>query len=292
MEPMLKEGVFEYFSMAEKKENKESEKKVLHIGYSISPLLGAGAESQRHLATCYDGKKFALKLSTKSSGEREVSCLEKLAPHPNIIRVLDYIPSQFDVGYQFKIALELADASFDNVIGWWGEERVIINNAHLNSIFAQLLSAYLHIKKNDLIKHTDFCDSNILYFSQEHILKISDFGTSNLVRDYDPLALKSFSKCLFKIAGRLHHKCDAVTGKYYPRAVCKDKCFELMRQNPLTEGLVWYTQIDPDQKKLIIGMFKAEINSDCDLQAFTDSFKKKEALIPMYGTKLEVASKS
>ena len=280
MESVLREWFFGYFSTQPKEENKESEKKVLHMGYSVSPLLGCGAESQRYLATCKDGKKFALKLSKKSSGEREVSCLEKLAPHPNIVRVLDYIPSQFDDRYEFKIALELADASFDNVIGWWGQEKVIISNAHLNNIFEQLLSAYLHIKKNELLNHADFCDSNILYFSQKHILKISDFGTSVSVKKHDPLALRSLSRCLFNIIGRLHHECDAVTGKYCPRAFCKEKCFELIEQTPLTEGLTWFEKIDPSQKKLIIEMFKEEMKSDLDLQAFIDSFKREADLIP------------
>ena len=111
-------------------------------------------------------------------------------------------------------------------------------------------------------------------------MKISDFGISDSVDDDDPLALKSFSKCLFNIIGRINHGCDAITGKYYPRAFCKDKCFELMTQNPLTEGLVWYTQIDADQKKLIISMYKEELKSNCGLQSSIDHFKRSAALIP------------
>ncbi len=259
----------------------EEKPKVLHRGFTIKVLPSQGARSICYLAQLTEtNEEFVLKKNSQELGKREVECLQALNPHNNIVQLLDFIPPTAS-NPEYSIALELADCDLANLIGYWGEEKACITIGHMNNIFSQLLSAYLHIRKKGLLKHTDFSDRNTLYFSSGCRLKVCDFNSDLLdICQYDIHLLKSMSRLLFEIAHRIAHKCDAVTGKYYPAPMCKANCFKMFRESPNSETSDWKKLLSEKQVELTVKMNDGLLSSEKDIDTYQRLFTDGLDVLP------------
>ncbi len=260
----------------------EDNPKVLSCGFTVKLLSSQGARGECYLAQLTEtGEKFLLKKNLPQLGQREIECLEALNPHDNIVQMLDFAPSTISGSDYSLAALELADSDLANLIGLWGEEQISITVQHINNIFSQLLSAYLHIREKGLLKHTDFSDKNTLYFSSSSRLKICDFNNDFLDKyEGDVHLLKSMSRFLFRVVHRIAHNCDAITGKYFSAPICKDNCSRMYRESPNSEVSDWKKILSEEQVKLIIGMFNRSLSSEKDIYELQKYFVKDLHVLP------------
>ncbi|XP_054856366.1 SNF-related serine/threonine-protein kinase-like [Eublepharis macularius] len=148
--------------------------------YDLERTLGKGhfavVKLARHVFT---GERVAVKVidKTKLDGGaaaqllQEVRCM-KLVQHPNVVRLYEVI----DTHSKLYLILELGDGGdmFDHIMqheGGLGEERA-------KHYFAQIVHAISYCHHLHVV-HRDLKPENVVFFQEQGVVKLTDFGFSN-----------------------------------------------------------------------------------------------------------------
>jgi mitogen-activated protein kinase 15 len=103
---------------------------------------------------------------------REISLLQRLNGHPNIVRLFDVLPSQ--LGRDLYIICEYMDTDLNSVI-----KANVLEPVHVRYVTYQVLSALKYMHSAGVV-HRDIKPSNILIDSEARI-KVCDFGLARLL---------------------------------------------------------------------------------------------------------------
>jgi len=149
-------------------------------GYMLGETLGSGSCAIVKLGThCTTGKKVAVKivrpttLREQKEVIREVEALQLLKRHPHIVRLLRVLRE----GNYTCLILELgADGDLFEYMLQTGK----MSETQARIFFRQLISA-VQFSHAHLVVHRDLKPENVL-IDASGIVKISDFGLSNIVR--------------------------------------------------------------------------------------------------------------
>ncbi|XP_061449809.1 SNF-related serine/threonine-protein kinase-like isoform X2 [Rhineura floridana] len=148
--------------------------------YDLERTLGKGhfavVKLARHVFT---GERVAIKVIDKSKLEggaaaqllQEVRCM-KLVQHPNVVRLYEVI----DTHTKLYLILELGDGGdmFDHIMqheGGLGEEQA-------KHYFAQIVHAISYCHRLHVV-HRDLKLENVVFFQEQGVVKLTDFGFSN-----------------------------------------------------------------------------------------------------------------
>ncbi|OXB74054.1 UNVERIFIED_CONTAM: hypothetical protein H355_003117 [Colinus virginianus] len=148
--------------------------------YDLERTLGKGhfavVKLARHVFT---GQRVAVKVIDKSKLEgeaagqllQEVRCM-KLVQHPNVVRLYEVI----DTHAKLYLILELGDGGdmFDHIMrheGGLAEPRA-------KHYFAQIVHAISYCHKLHVV-HRDLKPENVVFFQEQGVVKLTDFGFSN-----------------------------------------------------------------------------------------------------------------
>ncbi|XP_071613239.1 SNF-related serine/threonine-protein kinase-like [Heliangelus exortis] len=149
--------------------------------YDLERTLGKGhfavVKLARHVFT---GQRVAVKVIDKSklAGEaagqllQEVRCM-KLVQHPNVVRLYEVI----DTHAKLYLILELGDGGdmFDHIMRHEGG----LAEARAKHYFAQIVHAISYCHKLHVV-HRDLKPENVVFFQEQGVVKLTDFGFSNL----------------------------------------------------------------------------------------------------------------
>ncbi|XP_063311607.1 calcium/calmodulin-dependent protein kinase type IV-like isoform X2 [Pelobates fuscus] len=149
--------------------------------YTMGPELGRGATAT--VFQCEEKgtqKPYAAKIIKKTIDKKivrtEIGVLLRLS-HPNIIKLKDI----FETPLEIAIILELVTGGelFDRIV-----ERGYYSEQDAACVVQQILEAVFYLHSNGIV-HRDLKPENLLYAekSPDSILKIADFGLSNIVDD-------------------------------------------------------------------------------------------------------------
>ena len=145
-------------------------------GYNLKVKIGYGSYSQVWKCTDKDNNLFAMKIYKKgksysNSGLKEISILNKLRKHPNIITLY----KNFKYDDHIILILELLGDNLYNV--YKNKKCMDINIVKI--MIKQLVDALIYMKCHD-ITHCDIKPENILFyvFKGEPCFKLIDFGCS------------------------------------------------------------------------------------------------------------------
>lgn len=148
--------------------------------YDLERTLGKGhfavVKLARHVFT---GQRVAVKVIDKSklAGEaagqllQEVRCM-KLVQHPNVVRLYEVI----DTHAKLYLILELGDGGdmFDHIMRHEGG----LSEARAKHYFAQIVHAISYCHKLHVV-HRDLKPENVVFFQEQGVVKLTDFGFSN-----------------------------------------------------------------------------------------------------------------
>ncbi|XP_075366517.1 SNF-related serine/threonine-protein kinase-like isoform X1 [Mycteria americana] len=148
--------------------------------YDLERTLGKGhfavVKLARHVFT---GQRVAVKVIDKSklAGEaagqllQEVRCM-KLVQHPNVVRLYEVI----DTHTKLYLILELGDGGdmFDHIMRHEGG----LAEARAKHYFAQIVHAISYCHKLHVV-HRDLKPENVVFFQEQGVVKLTDFGFSN-----------------------------------------------------------------------------------------------------------------
>ncbi|XP_042293692.1 serine/threonine-protein kinase MARK2-like [Sceloporus undulatus] len=148
--------------------------------YDLEGTLGKGHFAVVRLARhVFTGERVAVKVIEKSKLEggaatqllQEVRCM-KLVQHPNVVRLYEVIDTQA----KLYLILELGDGGdmFDHIMqheGGLGEERA-------KHYFAQIVHAISYCHRLHVV-HRDLKPENVVFFREQGVVKLTDFGFSN-----------------------------------------------------------------------------------------------------------------
>ncbi|XP_068267648.1 SNF-related serine/threonine-protein kinase-like isoform X2 [Nyctibius grandis] len=148
--------------------------------YDLERTLGKGhfavVKLARHVFT---GQRVAVKVIDKSklAGEaagqllQEVRCM-KLVQHPNVVRLYEVI----DTHTKLYLILELGDGGdmFDHIMRHEGG----LAEAQAKHYFAQIVHAISYCHKLHVV-HRDLKPENVVFFQEQGVVKLTDFGFSN-----------------------------------------------------------------------------------------------------------------
>ncbi|NWQ84491.1 SNRK kinase, partial [Columbina picui] len=148
--------------------------------YDLERTLGKGhfavVKLARHVFT---GQRVAVKVIDKSklAGEaagqllQEVRCM-KLVQHPNVVRLYEVI----DTHAKLYLILELGDGGdmFDHIMRHEGG----LTEARAKHYFAQIVHAISYCHKLHVV-HRDLKPENVVFFQEQEVVKLTDFGFSN-----------------------------------------------------------------------------------------------------------------
>lgn len=148
--------------------------------YDLERTLGKGhfavVKLARHVFT---GQRVAVKVIDKSklAGEaagqllQEVRCM-KLVQHPNVVRLYEVI----DTHAKLYLILELGDGGdmFDHIMRHEGG----LAEARAKHYFAQIVHAISYCHKLHVV-HRDLKPENVVFFQEQGVVKLTDFGFSN-----------------------------------------------------------------------------------------------------------------
>ncbi|XP_077166144.1 serine/threonine-protein kinase MARK1-like [Paroedura picta] len=148
--------------------------------YDLERTLGKGhfavVKLARHVFT---GERVAVKVIDKSKLDggaatqllQEVRCM-KLVQHPNVVRLYEVI----DTHSKLYLILELGDGGdmFDHIMqheGGLGEQQA-------KHYFAQIVHAISYCHRLHVV-HRDLKPENVVFFQEQGVVKLTDFGFSN-----------------------------------------------------------------------------------------------------------------
>lgn len=148
--------------------------------YDLERTLGKGhfavVKLARHVFT---GQRVAIKVIDKSklAGEaagqllQEVRCM-KLVQHPNVVRLYEVI----DTHAKLYLILELGDGGdmFDHIMRHEGG----LAETRAKHYFAQIVHAISYCHKLHVV-HRDLKPENVVFFQEQGVVKLTDFGFSN-----------------------------------------------------------------------------------------------------------------
>ncbi|XP_007904585.1 SNF-related serine/threonine-protein kinase [Callorhinchus milii] len=148
--------------------------------YDLDKTLGRGhfavVKLARHVFT---GEKVAVKVIDKTKLDsvatghlfQEVRCM-KLVQHPNIVRLYEVIDTQT----KLYLILELGDGGdmFDYIM----KHEDGLSEELAKKYFAQIVHAISYCHKLHVV-HRDLKPENVVFFEQQGIVKLTDFGFSN-----------------------------------------------------------------------------------------------------------------
>lgn len=148
--------------------------------YDLERTLGKGhfavVKLARHVFT---GEKVAVKVIDKSkldvsaAGQllQEVRCM-KLVQHPNVVRLYEVI----DTHSKLYLILELGDGGdmFDHIMRYEGG----LTEGRAKHYFAQIVHAISYCHKLHVV-HRDLKPENVVFFQEQGVVKLTDFGFSN-----------------------------------------------------------------------------------------------------------------
>ncbi|XP_059848637.1 SNF related kinase b [Hypanus sabinus] len=148
--------------------------------YDLDKTLGKGHYAVVRLARhVFTGEKVAVKVIDKTKLDKsatghllqEVRCM-KLVQHPNVVRLYEVIDTQS----KLYLILELGDGGdmFDYIMNHdsgLSEEQAKI-------YFAQIVHAISYCHKLHVV-HRDLKPENVVFFKEQGVVKLTDFGFSN-----------------------------------------------------------------------------------------------------------------
>jgi len=174
-------------SLSRKQARPESMAAGTQVGaYELGHVLGEGQFGKVMEAVNRTGNRFAVKVIRKSAikkgkdveaVKKEVKFMRTLS-HPNILKMIEALEDAENLYF----VLELAKGGdlFDSILknGGFSEDTA-------RQFFVQLINGLEHCHAQGII-HRDLKPENLL-LTLEHVLKISDFGLSNIVYTPDQL---------------------------------------------------------------------------------------------------------
>ncbi|XP_078457993.1 uncharacterized protein LOC144936841 [Lampetra fluviatilis] len=157
--------------------------------YDLEKTLGRGhfavVKLARHVFT---GEKVAVKVIDKSKLDpmatshlfQEVRCM-KLVQHPNVVRLYEVIDTQT----KLYLILELADGGdlYDYIMRHEGG----LQEELAKTYFAQVVHAISYCHRLHVV-HRDLKPENVVFFEKQGLVKLTDFGFSNLFQPGTKLA--------------------------------------------------------------------------------------------------------
>ena len=160
--------------------------KVMHEGkiaglYDLEDTIGRGhfavVKLARHVFT---GEKVAVKVIDKTKLDdvsrshlfQEVRCM-KLVQHPNVVRLYEVIDTQT----KLYLILELGDGGdmYDHIMKHSGG----LNEEIAKRYFRQIVEAISYCHKLHVV-HRDLKPENVVFFEKSGLVKLTDFGFSNM----------------------------------------------------------------------------------------------------------------
>ena len=156
--------------------------------YDLEETLGRGhfaiVKLARHVFT---GQKVAVKVIDKNKLDdisrahlfQEVRCM-KLVQHPNVVRLYEVIDTQT----KLYLILELGDGGdmYDYIM----QHENGLTEDLARDYFSQIVSAISYCHKLHVV-HRDLKPENVIFFKKLGIVKLTDFGFSNLYRPGEKL---------------------------------------------------------------------------------------------------------
>ncbi|XP_041048468.1 SNF related kinase b [Carcharodon carcharias] len=148
--------------------------------YDLDKTLGKGHYAVVKLARhVFTGEKVAVKVIDKTKLDKsatghllqEVRCM-KLVQHPNVVRLYEVIDTQS----KLYLILELGDGGdmFDYIMNH--EKGLSEDQAKI--YFAQIVHAISYCHKLHVV-HRDLKPENVVFFKEQGVVKLTDFGFSN-----------------------------------------------------------------------------------------------------------------
>lgn len=148
--------------------------------YDLDKTLGKGHYAVVRLARhVFTGEKVAVKVIDKTKLDKsatghllqEVRCM-KLVQHPNVVRLYEVIDTQT----KLYLILELGDGGdmFDYIMN---HDRGL-SEGQAKVYFAQIVHAISYCHKLHVV-HRDLKPENVVFFKEQGVVKLTDFGFSN-----------------------------------------------------------------------------------------------------------------
>ncbi|GCB63270.1 hypothetical protein scyTo_0011591 [Scyliorhinus torazame] len=148
--------------------------------YDLDKTLGKGHYAVVKLARhVFTGEKVAVKVIEKSKLDKsatghllqEVRCM-KLVQHPNVVRLYEVIDTQS----KLYLILELGDGGdmFDYIM----KHEKGLSEDQAKTYFAQIVHAISYCHKLHVV-HRDLKPENVVFFKEQGVVKLTDFGFSN-----------------------------------------------------------------------------------------------------------------
>ncbi|XP_069757451.1 SNF related kinase b [Narcine bancroftii] len=148
--------------------------------YDLDKTLGKGHYAVVRLARhVFTGEKVAVKVIDKTKLDKsatghllkEVRCM-KLVQHPNVVRLYEVIDTQT----KLYLILELGDGGdmFDYIMN---HDRGL-SEEQAKIYFAQIVHAISYCHKLHVV-HRDLKPENVVFFKEQGVVKLTDFGFSN-----------------------------------------------------------------------------------------------------------------
>lgn len=149
--------------------------------YDMERSLGSGHFAVVKLARhVFSGEKVAIKVIDKTKLDdvakdhlyQEVRCM-KLVQHPNVVRLYQVIDTQS----KLYLILEYGDGGdmYDHIMKYEGQG---ISEEKARHYFKQIVSAIDYCHKLHVV-HRDLKPENVIFFKNNDLAKLTDFGFSN-----------------------------------------------------------------------------------------------------------------
>ena len=174
-----KEGVPGLYSDMSGKKKSGYDGKIAGL-YDLEETIGQGhfaiVKLARHVFT---GEKVAVKVIDKQKLDdisrshlfQEVRCM-KLVQHPNVVRLYEVIDTQT----KLYLILELGDGDMYDYIM---KHDSGLDDALAKKYFRQIVEAIIYCHKLHVV-HRDLKPENVVFFNDLGVVKLTDFGFSNV----------------------------------------------------------------------------------------------------------------
>ncbi|XP_014767804.2 SNF-related serine/threonine-protein kinase [Octopus bimaculoides] len=168
--------------MASRKQRGDYDRKIAGL-YDLEDTIGRGhfavVKLARHVFT---GEKVAVKVIDKTKLDevsknhlfQEVRCM-KLVQHPNVVRLYEVIDTQT----KLYLILELGDGGdlYDYIM----KHDKGLNDSLARKYFKQIVDAISYCHQLHVC-HRDLKPENVVFFEKLGIVKLTDFGFSNVFK--------------------------------------------------------------------------------------------------------------
>ena len=156
--------------------------------YDLESTIGKGHFAVVKLARhVFSGHKVAVKVIDKTKLDKisrehlfqEVTCM-KLVQHPHVVRLYEVIDTQS----KLYLIMELGDGGdmYDYIM----KHDKGLDEKKAKRYFKQIVQAISYCHKLHVV-HRDLKPENVVFFEKEGVVKLTDFGFSNLFEPNKPL---------------------------------------------------------------------------------------------------------